>query len=318
MSGYSFRLKLLRAAGCVLDIDADLVEWQPTTDIPPLILRSGSKNGSIKDADLFIVESHGWSSEQAAYDGASRYLPALYRAFAKLLVGVDAGRRAPSPGGMSEYLIQGMYNTHGVRIINDKNGLMVYRSEPPPRFASASASLHNVVPKDRLDTAFRFALQEMKMLSEREATSLDLFNASYFQKSADSRFFTLVFAIEALLEPIPRSVAARKHVEQMLELTRNESSLTKQEKESIKGSLLWLRNESIRQTGMKYVSRALGERRYKDMSAAEFFSHCYNLRSSLAHGVSPLPSHSDISSAAANLEIMVSNLLSGNLLDRAI
>jgi len=45
------------------------------------------------------------------------------------------------------------------------------------------------------------------------------------------------------------------------------------------------------------------------MAPAKFFQHCYDLRSRLMHGAHPLPARAEIDLAAANMEVMLSDLL---------
>ncbi len=96
-------------------------------------------------------------------------------------------------------------------------------------------------------------------------------------------------------------------------LARAAESLSDSEKQSMCSSLAWLLNESIGQTGRKLVEAELGERHYMDMPAGKFFTHCYTLRSRLVHGLYPLPTRDEIGTAAANLEVLVSDLLADDL-----
>lgn len=63
-------------------------------------------------------------------------------------------------------------------------------------------------------------------LTPKERIAFEVFNASFFQPSADARFLLRVMAIEALLEPRPRDAAARQHVESLIAATQAEPSLT--------------------------------------------------------------------------------------------
>jgi hypothetical protein len=169
------------------------------------------------------------------------------------------------------------------------------------------------VPKDHFERIFAYAVANLLELSFRDRLSLELFNASFFQKSADSRFLMLVMAIEALLEQSPRSPEATRHVESMIAATKDSESLKPEEKESLIGGMRWLRYESINRAGRRLAKENLGERTYMDKSAPSFFSYCYTLRSRLVHGEHPLPSQQDIASVVAQLEVFVSDLLCGDL-----
>jgi hypothetical protein len=81
-------------------------------------------------------------------------------------------------------------------------------------------------------------------------------------------------------------------------------------------SLEFLRRESISGAGRRLV-RGLGNRVYGNAVKEEptrFFTGCYNLRSNLVHGSHPRPTFSDVNERVAGLEMMVADLLSGDLL----
>ena len=81
------------------------------------------------------------------------------------------------------------------------------------------------------------------------------------------------------------------------------------------GSLKWLESESISRTGRNLARSRLGSREYMDMKPENFFNLCYSLRSRLVHADDPLPSRDEIAKTVASLEVFVSDLLSGALLD---
>jgi hypothetical protein len=84
-----------------------------------------------------------------------------------------------------------------------------------------------------------------------------------------------------------RPEGSRGHVRGMIEVTER-SGLARSEIDSIKGTLSWLLDESIGQAGRR-LARKLEPRKYKDEAPATFFTHCYEMRSWLMHGVHPLP-----------------------------
>jgi hypothetical protein len=118
--------------------------------------------------------------------------------------------------------------------------------------------------------------------------------------------------------PLARAPQAREklvveHVDALISATKR-SGLPKNEIESLRGSLQWLRSESIGQAGRKLAAR-LGNRRYADQPPPAFFSKCYELRSSLVHGAHPRPAWGEVGQRAAALELFVRDLLSLELLD---
>ena len=76
-------------------------------------------------------------------------------------------------------------------------------------------------------------------------------------------------------------------------------------------------DDSIGAAGRQLVRERLGERTYGDPikePAAKFFTDCYDLRSRLTHGHPPQPTFNEVNGRTAGLELMVSDLLSGELL----
>lgn len=87
------------------------------------------------------------------------------------------------------------------------------------------------------------------------------------------------------------------------------SSLSTETKDSMMGSLQWLKYKSIQQTGRKLVARFLGDGVYAEMSAQRFFIYCYGLRSQILHNGKPEVESIDLSNVTNILQVFVSNLL---------
>lgn len=312
MSGYSFRIRFNRPPTVFLDIDSAKLEWPlPETGLT-LILSSQKPEHTIKNSPTLVFKSDGWPTEIEAEHAADKYLNALMLTLAKLRIGADFGNRGPKSIVTSAgcKLLSG---NSGTRILNDTHGLMLYESNPQPRFASMNMSFERGVPKEHFEKALNHAIDISRDLTERERISLELFNASFFQKIIDTRFLLLVMAIEALLNPSERNQAAKEHVTSLISETKNNTSLSQEEKKSFIGSLEWLYNESINQAGRKLARRMIGEKKYADKSPEAFFSHCYSIRSRLVHGASPLPTQETIGNVVEQLEFFVSDILSGDL-----
>lgn len=192
---------------------------------------------------------------------------------------------------------------------------MVFRSEPKPRFASVNVEAIRGVNLESFQKTLLASIQLQPSLGERDLLAYSLFNASFFQPTSDSRFLLLVMAIEALIEPATRSPEAHEHVDRLIEHTRS-ASLLEDEKNSMIGTLRWLRNESINQAGGRLASSRLDDRSYDGRSAPDFFSYCYQLRSDLVHGNLPIPTFQEMGSAAGTLEVFVADLLTSPFLGR--
>ena len=136
-----------------------------------------------------------------------------------------------------------------------------------------------------------------------------LFNASFFQPTADTRFILLVMAIEALIEKTERQSDTVQLVESLIERTSREN-IDQSEKDSLRGSLSSLKYESIGQAGKRLAVARLGsESKYQDLEPRDFFARCYKVRSNLVHGSNPFPTFEEVGALAAPLEGFVSDLL---------
>lgn len=312
---HSFRIRFIRSPRDTINMDSPSWEIISPDEGIPITFRSRDKSTPVSQSRYLILQSSGWASEEDALRAGQRYQDALMLSLARLRIGADFGSRAPK-SFVTEYGLSILEQQVGQKVLNDIHGLMTFQSEAEPRLVSSEFSgLVRGVQQEQFERVFSDAIQRHREISDRERLSLELFNASFFQDSEDARFLLLVIAVEALLEPSSRSEAAIEHVENMLTLTRESHLLSKEEKKSIDSSLRWLRQESINQTGQKLADNRLGARTYGGHKARTFFSKCYRLRSRLVHGLVPIPTREEIGLAAANMEVFVSDLLSGSLLD---
>lgn len=78
-------------------------------------------------------------------------------------------------------------------------------------------------------------------------------------------------AIEALIEPARKSAEAVQHVNSFIKQIE-ESLLEQGEKNSLLGSLGWLRDESITKAGRRLATEKLGNKNYEGKSAPDFFA----------------------------------------------
>lgn len=165
-----------------------------------------------------------------------------------------------------------------------------------------------------MEATFAAAADRVRPLpTEREYLAYDLFAASCFESNADARLLMAMMALETLIDPNDRDAEARQLVQSLIDQAAT-SALPAHERQSITGAMRWLLKESIGQAGRRLV-QVLGERRYDGQTPERFFAHCYNLRSALVHGHTPRPPRLEVDRAAANLQLLVGELLGLRLLD---
>ena len=190
---------------------------------------------------------------------------------------------------------------------------MIYECEPPPIFAAISGDAVVGKPPDELRAKIKLAMEVGYRLSPRQELAYELYSASFSQSNADARFILLFMALETLISPNPRDRQVKEHVQRLINETMK-AGLRRSETSSLTGSLIWLLDKSIGQAGRR-LARSLGDRRYMDKRAPEFFTDCYTVRSQLVHGHSPRPTREEVDTRAAHLETFVGDLLSGPLID---
>ena len=262
-----------------------------------------------------VLKASGWPSQEAAGLAGNLYSDVLARTLIRLRVGADFGSRA-ARSWFTEDGLRLLQGSSGRIVLNDVHGLMIYESSGNPLlvFTSMQGDLLRKVQAEHFNEVLNHALDNCRELSEHERVSMELFNASFFQKSEDARFLLLMGGLEALIEVGNRSENETGHIQTLIAITERASGLSQLEKNALKGALGQLQKESISNAGRRLVTEKLESRTYLQLPPSEFFSHCYRLRSRLIHGDSPLPTRDEISLAAAQLEVMLSDLLSTDLL----
>jgi hypothetical protein len=313
LSGFTFRIRLPKATSANIMVEAPSLILSLGDEAHSLVVASGSEDIPLSRADTYYVTSADWPDEQAALAAADRCMGALLRTFARMRLGIDTGARLPGGGGFSKWLIDKVWEEQRIRVINEAPGVMVFETDPPPRFASATASVQQGFHENQVIDLFASAVEASQPLTPEESVALVLFNAAYFQQSQDARFTLRMMSLESMLRPEMRSPAAQRHLDQLVALTERAAGLSDSECTSLCSAIASSKHESIRQAGRQLVSALLGAREYSGKPAAAFFSHCYALRSRLVHGSVPLPSSEDIGGAAVGLELLMSDVLAGGL-----
>lgn len=304
---YTFRIRFNRSPHNTIQSEApELIVSVPEMGTT-VSLRNPKIDQPIKDADQLVLLSDGYSSEKEAIEAGLRFQHVLMVALARVRVGADFGERAPKCM-YTNYGLNMLAEQIGQRVLNNVHGLTVFPSEPKPRFVSLNGVGIRGVSPDIFQAVFVSSIAQQPSMTNRDLLAYSLFNASFFQPTADSRFLLLVMAVEALIETVPRSPEGLDHVNRLIEETLS-ANLPGIEKDSMIGTLSWLRNESINQAGKRLTSNRLGSRLYGDKSAPEFFSYCYQLRSNLVHGNLPIPTFEEVGNVTGILELFVSDLL---------
>lgn len=304
---YSFRIRFNRSPTDTIQTEANELTLPTKNSKFSVVLRARQDDLKILDSDQLTVVGSGYESPKDAEAKGREVRKALTIALARIRVGADFGDRAPK-GVFTEHGLKWVEQQISQRALNNVHGLMVFETFPKPRFVSSNARMTRGSKLESFLSAYATSLETLLAISQHEELSYTLFNASFFQPTDDSRFLLLVMAIEALIKPERRSDKSLTHVDSLIQQTMN-SDLPAQEKNSMLGTLRWLRFESINQAGRRIVTERVGNRRYIEKTAADFFTHCYQIRSNVVHCNLPIPTLTEIGEVAATLEVFVSELL---------
>ncbi len=269
----------------------------------PAVLRSWL-GGPIEDTRDLVLRGWGYQSPEAAESEAFRWRSAVTVGLAAHNVGADFGVRSPATWMSPEFIAA--HSSEGTPVMQDRFQLMVFPTEPAPRFLGFSAG-DITVGKGEADVrrAVQLSRAEGTTLTQRQHLTYAAYTAS-FGLRPDARMVALVSAVELMTDPKKRDDDAQAVVDAMVAAVKA-SNMDQSTKDSMKGAMNWLRWQSIKQS-VRDVAATLGDRRYMGESAPEFVSRCYDLRSNLVHGPD-LPDFDEVNMRGGELERMVGDLI---------
>ena len=280
-----------------------------------ILLSTGKPDRTFSNSDWLILRADGLPSAERAGELGQVCRKAVMLAMASLRMAGDLGDRAPK-GWIARFGLEMLEDQCGQRFLNDIHGLMVFESEPRPRFASVGAPTLSVARRiDEFKRAFTMSLPLASGFSKREEAAFTLYSSAAFQRSQYARFLLLVMAVESLIVLERRGAHVLEYVERLVAQTKSNSALSASERDSLVASLEETRRESIRAAGRRLADERLDGTKFDGQSAAAFWGEAYTLRSRLVHGNHPLPTSDEVGKAAAQLEVFVALAISRPYLD---
>jgi hypothetical protein len=244
-------------------------------------LRSGLRGSAIKDHSRASIIGGPYPSAADAYSAAEVTKKALLTWAVRNRVGIDLGggraRSVITVSGLQwfEQQIGGPVraDVHGIDVYEHVDGLVFVALNFKDSLGKAAAAFVEQVAA---------AITSPVPISPKQELAGEILSASYFDASDRSRFVTLITAVEALVDPLPRPAAAQQVVARMVQIVK-ESKIDKGTRAAMSGSLQTLKKESIGQAGRALVGRLLPDKVYEGQPAARFFTFCYEVRSSILH-----------------------------------
>jgi len=277
------------------------------TDGVRVFLRSLTTGQLVSDADELAMRGEGYATEAQAAAEGKRWVDALVLGTISEFVGTEFGERSPtgwvSPAGL-ELVSAG---NPEVRAYNDIAGLQVVSEAPQPVFIRSQATAIAGKNGDAVAAHVREAFSQNAEPDERSVLACEMYAASHFMPSADSRFLMLMIAVEALIEAGTRSAAQVEAIDGLVGRLAS-LSLSEEERQSLTQTVAGLKKESINSAGKRLVA-TLGDRMYADKSPRRFFRDCYDARSDLVHGNLGRPAAETIRGLVGPLEHLVRDLV---------
>lgn len=262
---------------------------------------------TVGEATEFALLVEGFRSYDAVTESAPVLISALKRALVGQSVGINVGDRKSLPGTITKYGREMIEKKLGLPIRAERLGLHVYRVDAKPRYLGMSATATIRRDLKPIIDGFRAGLDQAP-LTAAETIAVELYSSAQFMKDADARFLLSFLAVEALAEQLSRNQTAQEHVDALIQLTRDHKGLEDSDRASMMGSLRWLKLESIRQAGLRTVSRIEGVK-FDEMDAAEVYDAAYEIRNALVHPSEQLPNRADVARIGGYLSKLVQCLL---------
>ena len=269
---------------------------------------TGESEKAIKDSKNFIIKGSGFATEKDAIEAGKKIRDTLIMTFVECKIGADFGDDSKKTFVFDSF-VKKVSEEQGVQLLGNVNGLMVYPTNDKTRIISISGTLGKQISNDKFVSAFELISLTGYSLGIKEQISYSLFSNSFFTSNGYARLLFLVMAIEVLLEPAPRSQEAIDLITSFMEEVKSSKILHDNDIKSLVGGLSNLLNESIGQSARKLIESKLNDKNYSGLTANQLFQNCYNLRSSIVHGKESFPNENTVDNTAAQLELLVADLI---------
>jgi len=311
MTTYDFRLRFNFSESYRVNSDAKEFELLALQTGERIKLSSTVTGKAIKDDAAAAVLGGPYDSEGQARAAAERAKRALLYWAIEQRVGIDFGDGKQRSVVTNEYLAI-LQEQHGRPFRNDIHGIDVYEHDENLGFVGAHAKGQVGKNPPTLIETFHREYLNSRRLTEKQVVASEIYLSSFFDVSPRSRFITLVTTVEALLQPLVRSNEVQSLVAEF-EATTRQSAIDRDTKESIFGSLQWLRCQSIGQAGRELARQLVPNELFDGQSSANFFTRCYDLRSQILHHGGIAQESVDILHLANVAETFVARLLLASL-----
>ncbi len=277
---YSFRFRFHLRDGDRIGIDSESVDVLTKGGIR-WRLSSGERDKPIREHSWASILAKEFSSEAAAREAGQDCRASLLAWAVSQRLGLDLGDDAARVMAGDAYLAK-VSSENRVPARNDIHGLDVFPSATKTAFVLADANAGALKDGSMFLDELAGLLASPPQLSERVSLAAELFTSSFLDVAARSRFIMLTSAVDSLLEPRPHEAVVQDFVAET-QKRLNELAISKSILNSLRGSINWLKQESISRSGQQLATALLSPLIYDALAADIFFKDCYDIRSKLVH-----------------------------------
>lgn len=198
----------------------------------------------------------------------------------------------------------------GERVIQDRLGLLVFRTDPKGKFLFLSGSAASV------GTGMEGLIGTLQSVREghhgpwtdEQKLAYELLHASLFDSNPETRYIQLVTAVEALLpngRKVPFDIA--NALDELVTVIANRTDIEKSVRDRVAVLLRQGKKESISRLGAQLAGTLSGD--YGNQAPQKYFREAYGIRSNLVHGNPKRVSSNELSQRYSELVKFVLDLL---------
>lgn len=334
---YTFRNRFRLRRGDLLDADvpeirltnsaeaAQVTLWPVQERVGPQGIFSVAvteKAPIISQSHDLVLQGDGYADAVGAANAGREWRRALTVALAREGRGVDFGpddRLTPVTDKIFREAPPAMFEplgiTTGDRVIADDYQLLVYPTEPSPKFIDFVPGAPRVSISNWLETFDRRvrAARELERepWSRQKALAYRLVHLALTDSNPETRHIQLVTAVEVLLSDQARPAPILDALDRLVAVVDEWPD------DNVKGRINDIlrqnRGESVTSAGSYQVARLLPDHTFDDKLASQFFKRVYDIRSRLVHRErrrnKPRPTSDEVSRIYSHLLAFVLDLL---------
>jgi hypothetical protein len=267
-----------------------------------------------RDADTLIkatkfhIDGIGFLDAESAYEYGEKLRIKLRVLNAMLSMGFTIPLVDGTSGKVSDDIKKDIFEKTGAVYLDTIVGLEVFPDDKK-HFEHVLSAKINVAPSDPL-----YLINAIKSiwpidmdLDARSEDALNILNISIAETSPSAQFLTTFLALERLIVRLQRNEIALSLLKEFQNAV-SDSQLSKIEKESLKGALGNLHEESFSNALIKFSYRIKEPTNIAGKTPRAFFSECIRVRNLIAHDSTLDPSF-DLRTLTQNLRNVVISLI---------